>query len=106
MSPSSDKHMGDTNDYNPSPVSRMEDARLPKCVMFGEIVRGAGCLGGQEKNLRTFGINAGQWRTGAQDEGELRRTAVQGVVCPNVTEWTKIEDSPKQAGSCWFARPC
>ena len=26
----------------------MEDTRLPKCVMFGEMV-GAGCVGGQEK---------------------------------------------------------
>ena len=30
-------------------VARMEDTRLPKCVMFGELVGGAGCLGGQEK---------------------------------------------------------
>ena len=29
----------------------MEDARLPKSVMFGEMVRGAGCIGGQEKEL-------------------------------------------------------
>ena len=28
-------------------VARMEDTRLPKCVMFGEMVRGAGCVGGQ-----------------------------------------------------------
>ena len=30
-------------------VARMEDTRLPKCVMFGEMVGGAGCVGGQEK---------------------------------------------------------
>ena len=30
-------------------VARMEDTRLPKCTMFGEMVRGAGCVGGQEK---------------------------------------------------------
>ena len=29
-------------------VARMEDTRLPKCVMFGEMVGGAGCVGGQE----------------------------------------------------------
>ena len=29
-------------------VARMEDMRLPKCVMFGKMV-GAGCVGGQEK---------------------------------------------------------
>ena len=59
-------------------VARMEDTRLPKCVMFGEMVGGAGCVGGQEKewmgcfldDLRAFGINAEQWTTAAQDEGE------------------------------------
>ena len=30
-------------------VARMEDTRLSKCVMFGEMVGGAGCVGGQEK---------------------------------------------------------
>ena len=99
-------------------VARMEDTRLPKCVMFGEMVGGAGCVGGQEKewlgcfldDLRAFGINADQWTTAVQDEGEWRRTAEQGaehfmakwiaaentkaglrhpVVCPNVTGRTK-----------------
>ena len=92
----------------------MEDTRLPKCVMVGKMVDGAGCVGGQEKkwmgcfldDLRAFGIDADQWVTAAQDEGEWRRTAEQGagnfmakwiaseknkaglrhaVVCPNVT---------------------
>ena len=81
--------------------------------MFGEMVGGAGCVGEQEKewmgcfldDLRALGINAYQWTTAAQDEGEWRRTAEQGaehfmakwivaekakaglrhpVVCPNV----------------------
>ena len=30
-------------------VVRMEDTRLPKCVMFEEMVGGAGCVGGQGK---------------------------------------------------------
>ena len=59
-------------------VARMEDTRLPKCVMFGELLGGAGCVGGQEKewmacfldDLRAFGINADQWATAAQDERE------------------------------------
>ena len=71
-------------------------------------------MGGPEKermgcfpdDLRAFGINADQWTTAAQDEGEWRRTADQGaehfmakciaaeknkaglrhtVVCPHVT---------------------
>ena len=99
-------------------VARMEDTRLPKCVMFGELVGGTGCVGGQKKewmecfldNLRAFGINADQWTTAAQDEEEWRRTAEQGaehfvakliaaektraglqhaVICPNVTRRTK-----------------
>ena len=61
-------------------------------------------------DLRAFGINADQWMTAAQDEGEWRRTAKPGadnfmakriaakkakaglryaVVCPNVTGRTK-----------------
>ena len=59
-------------------MARTEDTRLPKCVMFGEMMRGAGCVGGQElewmgcflDDLRAFGINADQWTTAAQDEGE------------------------------------
>ena len=79
---------------------------------------GRGLRGGQEKelmgcfleDLRAFGINADQWTTAAQDEGERRRTADQRagrfkakwiaaeearaglreeVVCPNVTGGTK-----------------
>ena len=80
---------------------------------------GVGCVRGQEKeewmgcfldDLRAFGIDADQWMTAAQDEGEWRRTGEQGaeyfmakwiaveiakaglrqaVVCPNVTGKTK-----------------
>ena len=97
----------------------MEDTRLPKYLMLGELVRGAGCVGGQEKewmgyfldDLRAFSINADQWMTAAaQDEWEWRKTAERGadhfmakwivaektkvglrhaVVCPNVTGRTK-----------------
>ena len=74
-------------------VSRMEDTRLLKCMMFEELVRGADCLGGQEKewmgcfldDLKAFGINADQWTTAAQDKGERRRTADQGV--EHFTKW-------------------
>ena len=30
-------------------LARMEDTRLPKCVMFGELAGGAGCMGGEGK---------------------------------------------------------
>ena len=76
----------------------MDDTRLPKCVMFGEMVRGAGCVGGQEKewtgcfldDLRAFGINADQWTTAAQEEGEWRRTAEQGAE-RFMAKWTVAE---------------
>ena len=49
-------------------VARIEDTRLPMCVMFGEMVGGVGCAEGQQKEwmrcfldeLRAFGINADQ----------------------------------------------
>ena len=96
-------------------VACVEDTKLPKSGMFGELVGGATCVGGQEKEsrgcfldgLRAFG---NQWTTEAQNEGEYSRTAEQGaerfmekwiaaekaragqqhaVVCPNVTKRTK-----------------
>ena len=80
-------------------------------------------------NFRAFGINADQWTTAAQDEGGWRRTAEQDEGrniswrdvdrCRENQGWTTVcsgmperdgknqeEGSPKQSGSCWFARPC
>ena len=74
---------------------------------------------------RAFAINANQWTTAAQDEGEWRKTAEQEVesfmakliaaqkyraglrhagVCPNVTGRTKEGIAQNKACSCWFAR--
>ena len=39
-------------------VARMEDTRLPKTVMFGEMVGGAGCVGGTGK--RVDGVSPGR----------------------------------------------
>ena len=87
--------------------------------------------GGQEKewmgcfldDLRAFGINADQWTTAAQEQGEWCRTAEQGVehfmakwiaaeevraglrhevVCPNVTGRIKeriVQSERARAGS-------
>ena len=69
----------------------------------GKRVDWVGCL---LENLRAFGINADQWTTAAQDEGERRKTAEQfmatwiasekaraglrhAVGCPNATGRTK-----------------
>ena len=99
-------------------VARMEDTRLPKCVMFEDLVMGVGCVGGQGKEWmgcllddpRAFGVNADQCTTADQDEGEWHKTVEQGaerfmakcitadkvraglrhaIVCPNVTGRTK-----------------
>ena len=60
-------------------MARTEDTRLLKCVIFGELVGGASCVGGQEKDLmgcfldclRAFDINADKGTTAAAlDEGE------------------------------------
>ena len=79
-------------------VTRMENTRLPKCVMFGELVGGAGCVGGQEKewmecfldDLRALGINTDQWTTAAQDEGEWRKTAEKGAE-RFMAKWVAVE---------------
>ena len=98
---------------------RVEDTRLPKCVMLlKKLVGVAGYVKLQEiewmecflDDLRDFGVNADQWTTVVQDEEEWRRTAEQGaelfiakwiftervrsglrhaVVCSNVTGRTK-----------------
>ena len=99
-------------------VARIEDTRLPKCVMFREMVGGAGCVWHQEQewmkrfryDFKAFGINAAQWTIEAQDARKWRRTANQeaerfmtkwivaekaraglrhAVVCSNVTGKTK-----------------
>ena len=57
-------------------VARMEDTRLPRCVMFGQLVGSAGCVGDARKRVdgvfpgrpQIFGISAEQWTTAAQDE--------------------------------------
>ena len=98
-------------------VARMEDTRLPKCVMFGEMV-GVRAVWGARKTSEwgvswtTSELSASTPTSGRlpENEGEWRRTAEQGaehfmakwmvaektkaglrhtVVCPNVTRRTK-----------------
>ena len=76
-------------------------------------------------DLRAFG---NQWTTAARDErhdagrrnkmpniswrnGLLQRKpgldyGMQSYSMPELDGKDQEEDSPKQAGSCWFARPC
>ena len=53
----------------------MEDTRLPKRLMFGELVGGAVSTVGQEKEW----IDPDKWTIAAQDEAEWLRTAKQGA---------------------------
>ena len=112
----------------------MEDTRLPKCVMFGELVGGAGCVRGQEKEWMGFPgrpqsfryqrqpvDNCSPERGGMAQGGGIRGGTVydemdrcsesQGfsTVCSRMPERDgkdQEEDCPKQSDSCWFARPC
>ena len=102
----------------------MKDTRLSKFVMVGEIVGGAGCLGGQDKewmgclldNPRAFGINVDQAK--AQDGGprggrfhgetdRFRESQGWTTACSTMPERDRKdqgEDGPKQASTCWFTR--
>ena len=79
-------------------MAPMEDARLPKYVIFRALLEGTGCAGGQEKewmgcfldDLRAFGTNADQWTTAAQHEGEWHKTAEQGAEC-FMSKWIAAE---------------
>ena len=91
----------------------MEDTRLPKCVMIGELMEGAGCVGGQEKewmgcflaDLRAFGINTDQWTTAAQDKGKWRRTAEQRAG-RFMAKWFAVEKdrAELQHAVVWYVR--
>ena len=78
----------------------MEDTILPKCVMFGELGGGAGCVGGQKKewmgcfldDLRAFGISVDHWTTATQYEGGWRRTAEQGAA-HFMVKWIAAEEA-------------
>ena len=115
-------------------VARMEDTRLPKCVMFGEMVGSADYVGVRKKSgqvvswttselsastptsgrlqPRTRGMaQNGRTRGGTFHDGMDRCRESQGwtTACSGMPERDgkdQGEDSPRQAGSCWFARPC
>ena len=51
-------------------VARIEDTRLPKCAMFGELVGGAGCVGNKE--------NKSGWSVSWSTSGLLASTPTSG----------------------------
>ena len=110
-------------------VARMEDTGLPKCMMFGEPVGGADCVGRQEKGgwgvswpksfrhqrrpvddcnpgrgeIAQDGRTRGGTLHGQIDrwlENQGRTTACRGM--PERDGKDQGEDSLKQASPCWF----
>ena len=112
----------------------MEDMRLPKCVMFGEMMGGTGFVEGQKSigwgdswmtlELLASTPTSGRLQPRMRGNGAERRNKGRNWHdeidrCRESQGWTTAcshmpkrdgkgqgEDSPKQAGSCWFARPC
>ena len=89
----------------------MEDTRLLKCAMFGEMVGGAGCVRGQEKewmgcfldDLKAVGINADQWTPAAQEErnGAERQNKGWNISWQNGS----LQKKPRlDYGMQWYAR--
>ena len=62
-------------------MARMRDTILSKCVMFGEVVRGAGCVGGQEKS---------GW--------DVYWTALELSVSSPTSVWTVVDDCSRGEG--------
>ena len=68
-------------------VARMADHRLPKKLMFGELLEGKRCRGGQKKrfkdtlkvSLKSFGIEHTSWEQLAQDRDRWRRAVMLGA---------------------------
>ena len=117
-------------------VACMEDTRLPKSVMFGEMVGRAGCVGGQEKEwmgcflddlsqsfrhqrrpVDDYSPGLGEMAQNGRTRGGIfhgkmdccRKTQGWPTACSGMPERDgkdQGEDSPKQTCSCWFARPC
>ena len=56
-------------------------------------------------DLRAFGINADQWTTAAQDEGEWRRTVEQGAEHFMAKLYGSLQGKPRlDYGMQWYAR--
>ena len=92
-------------------VARMEDTRLPKCVVLGKLVGGAGCVRGQEKgwmgcfldDLRAFGKTRtiGQLQPRMRDNCEERRNKGWNISWRNGS----LQRKPGlDYGMQWYAR--
>ena len=79
-------------------VARMGEERLPRRVMFGEMLEGKGYSGGQEwgwikdleENLKEFYIKSEGWREVRQKVGRWFRRVEEGVEV-SMRKWHKNE---------------
>ena len=91
----------------------MEDTRLPKCVVFGEMVGGAGCVGSRKKN--GWGVS---WTTSEPSASTPTSGRLQPRTRGNDTErqnkgrnisWQNgslKRKSKLDYGMQWYARTC
>ena len=56
-------------------VARMEDTRLPKCVMFGELVGGGGCVGARKKSAWCVSWTTSELSASTPTSGRLQPRA-------------------------------
>ena len=70
-------------------VARMEGTRLPKCAMFGELVRSGGYMGEQEKKRKTAEQGTGRLMATLISAEKVSAGLWLVVVSPNVTGRTK-----------------
>ena len=93
-------------------VVRLEDTRLPKCVMFGELMGGAGCVEGQENSgwsvswttseLSASTPTSGRLQPRTKGNGAERRNKVR-----NIISWRNgsLQRMPRLDYSMqWYAR--
>ena len=92
-------------------VARMEDTRLPKCLMFGELVGSVGCVGGQEKSGWGVSWTASELLASTPTSGRLQpRTRGNGAGRRNKgwnISWQngKLQRKPRLDYSMqWYAR--
>ena len=100
-------------------VARTKDTRLSKCVMFGELVGGADCAGGQivdgmfpgrpqsfryQRRPVDGGTRGGMFHGVMDRWRESQGWTTACSIIPEHDGKDQGEDIPKQAGSCWFAR--
>ena len=92
-------------------VARMEDTRLSKCVMFGEMVGGAGCVGARKKSGWGVSWTISELSVSTPTSGRLQpRTRGNGVERPNKGRSISWQNGPLQRkprldyGMQWYAR--